>query len=57
MSRRKLKEVRVGVPKLGLMQNQLERYKRVLIYVSQAYPSMVHYLKGMHLILDSWGAG
>jgi hypothetical protein len=32
----------------------LESKRGFLIYVTRTYPSMVPYLKGMHLTLDSW---
>jgi hypothetical protein len=41
----------------GLNHNQLERRKGFLVYVVQAYPSLVPYLKGIHLTLNSWRSG
>jgi hypothetical protein len=38
----------------GLNHKQLERRRGFIVYVAQAYPSLVPYLKGMHLTLDSW---
>jgi len=32
----------------------LERFRGFLVYVSRTYPTMVPYLKGIHLSLDSW---
>lgn len=32
----------------------LEKFRGFLVYVSRTYPSMVPYLKGIHLSLDSW---
>jgi hypothetical protein len=37
----------------GLNHKQLERRRGFLVYVAQAYPSLVPYLKGIHLTLDS----
>jgi hypothetical protein len=31
----------------------LESYRGFLIYISRTYPAITHYLKGIHLILDS----
>jgi hypothetical protein len=41
----------------GLTHKQLERRRGFLVYVAQAYPSLVPYLKGIHLTLDSWRSG
>jgi hypothetical protein len=41
----------------GLNNNQLERRRGFLVYVAQAFPSLVPYLKGIHLTLDSWRSG
>jgi hypothetical protein len=38
----------------GIDHNALESDHGFLIYVSQTYPSMSPYLKGIHLTLDSW---
>jgi hypothetical protein len=38
----------------GLNHKQLERRRGFLVYVAQANPSLVPYLKGIHLTLDSW---
>jgi hypothetical protein len=35
----------------------LERIRGFLIYVARTYPSMVPFLKGVHLTLDSWRPG
>jgi hypothetical protein len=35
----------------------LEQYRSFLVYVTRTYPSMVPYLKGLHLTLDSWRMG
>lgn len=32
----------------------LERYRGYLIYISQTYPTITPFLKGIHLTLDSW---
>lgn len=32
----------------------LESYGGTLVYISRTYPSLVPYLKGIHLTLDSW---
>jgi hypothetical protein len=45
-----------GGPKLGLVHTQLERYLGFIIYVSQVYPPMVPYLKGIKITLYSWRA-
>jgi hypothetical protein len=37
----------------GLNHKQLERRRDFLVYVAQTYPSLVPYLKGIHLTLDS----
>jgi hypothetical protein len=41
----------------GLNHQQLERHRCFLVYVAQAYPSLVPYLKGINLTLDSWRSG
>jgi hypothetical protein len=41
----------------GVDHKALESDRGFLIYVSQTYPSMVPYRKGIHLILDSWREG
>ena len=42
----------------GLLQHKgLERKRGFLIYVTRTYTSMVPYLKGIHLTLDSWRKG
>jgi hypothetical protein len=41
----------------GLNHKQLERCRGFLVYVAQAYPSLVLYLKGIHLTLDGWRSG
>jgi hypothetical protein len=38
----------------GINRKQLERRQGFLVYVAHAYPSLVPYLKGIHLTLDSW---
>ena len=38
----------------GLDFKSLERKRGFLIYVTRTYPSMVPYLKGIHLTLDGW---
>lgn len=44
--------------KSGLMIHKpLEKKRGFLIYVTRTYPSMVPYLKGIHLTLDSWREG
>lgn len=37
-----------------LNRKELERKRGFLIYVTRTYPSMVPYLKGMHLTIDGW---
>jgi len=37
-----------------LCHKTLESYRGFLVYVSRTYPSLVPYLKGIHLTLDSW---
>jgi hypothetical protein len=37
-----------------LNHKQLERRQGFLVYVDQAYPSLVPYLKGIYITLDSW---
>jgi hypothetical protein len=41
----------------GLNHKQLERSRGFLVYLAQSYPSLVPYLKGIHLTLDSWRLG
>jgi hypothetical protein len=41
----------------GLNHKQLERQRGFLVYVAQAYPSLVPYLMAIHLTLDSWRSG
>jgi hypothetical protein len=41
----------------GLNHKQLERRRGFLVYMAHAYPSLVTYLKGIHLTLDSWRLG
>jgi hypothetical protein len=38
----------------GVDHRALESDRGFLIYVSQTYPSMVPYLKGIHMNMDSW---
>jgi hypothetical protein len=38
----------------GLNHKQIERRRGFLVYVDRAYPSLVTYLKGIYLTLDSW---
>jgi hypothetical protein len=38
----------------GLNRKHLERRQGFLVYVAQAYPSLVPYSKGIHLNPDSW---
>jgi hypothetical protein len=38
----------------ALDHKQLESYRGSLVYLSRTYPSLVPYLKGVHLTLDSW---
>ena len=40
-----------------LNYKQLERDNLFLIYLSRTYRSMIPYLKGIHLSLDSWREG
>ena len=40
-----------------LCHKPLERKRGFLIYVTRTYPSMVPYLKGIHLTLDAWRPG
>ncbi len=37
-----------------LHHKTLESYRGSLVYLSRTYPSLVPYLKGIHLTLDSW---
>jgi hypothetical protein len=37
-----------------LCHKTLKRYRGFLVYISRTYPSLVPYLKGIHLALDSW---
>jgi hypothetical protein len=41
----------------GLHHKQLERHRGFLVYVAQAYPSLLPYLKGINLTLDGWISG
>jgi hypothetical protein len=41
----------------GLNHKQMERRRGFLVYVAQSYPSLVTYLKGIHLTLDGWRSG
>jgi len=38
----------------ALCHKTLESYQGYLVYISHTYPSLVPYLKGIHLTLDSW---
>ena len=40
-----------------LNHKQLERDRGFLVYLSRTYRSMIPYLKGIHLSLDSWREG
>jgi hypothetical protein len=40
----------------GINHKQLERHRGFLVYVAQAYPYLVPYLKGIHLTLDRCGS-
>jgi hypothetical protein len=35
----------------------LEQHQGFLVYIARAFPSLVPYLKGIHLTLDSWREG
>ena len=52
--RRNIKELEL---RTVLNHEQLERDRGFLIYLSRTYKSMVPYLKGFHLTLDSWREG
>jgi hypothetical protein len=41
----------------GLDHKQLELRQGFLVYLAQVYPSLVPYLKGIHLTLDVWRSG
>ncbi|CAJ1960069.1 unnamed protein product [Cylindrotheca closterium] len=41
----------------SLKHKALERKRGFLIYVTRTYPTMVPYLKGIHLTLDAWRPG
>jgi hypothetical protein len=49
-----MEKVEQGVP---LNFKTLERQRGFLVYVTRTYPSLVPYLKGIHLTLDSWRPG
>jgi hypothetical protein len=59
VSLRKGSEWEDGSPRSsqGVDHNALESDRCFLIYVSKTYPSMVPYLKEIHLTLDSWREG
>ena len=44
-------------PRGKIPHKQLERCQGFLIYVARTFKSMVPYLKGLHLTLDSWRTG
>jgi hypothetical protein len=47
-------EYGIGKPEAGMMNHKLaEKYRGFLVY-TRTYTSMVPYLKGIHLSLDSW---
>jgi hypothetical protein len=50
-------EVLGGESAGGINHKQLERRRGFLLYVAQAYPSLVPYLKGIHLTLDGRRSG
>ena len=41
----------------GMDHKTLERIRGFMVYVSQTYPSLVPYLKGLHATIDSWRYG
>jgi hypothetical protein len=43
--------------KVLLNHKALERRQGCLLYVTRTYPSMVPYLKELHLTLDGWRKG
>ncbi len=38
----------------SIEQKKLESYRGYLIYLARTYPMITPYLKGIHLMLDSW---
>lgn len=40
--------------KQPLYHSTLESYRGFLMYISRTYPMVAPYLKGIHLVLDSW---
>jgi len=50
---KEVQDIRVG-NKAAMDYKTLESYRGFLIYVAQTYTTLVPYLKGIHLTLDSW---
>jgi hypothetical protein len=50
---KEVQDIRAG-NKAAMDYKTLESYRGVLIYVSRTYTTLIPYLKGIHLTLDSW---
>jgi hypothetical protein len=50
---KEVQDIRAG-NKAAMDYKTLESYRGFLIYVSRTYTTLVPYLKGIHLTLDSW---
>jgi len=50
---KEVQDIRAG-NKAAMDYKTLESYRDFLIYVSRTYTTLVPYLKGIHLTLDSW---
>jgi hypothetical protein len=54
-TRDKVRWIREALDKEGgVDRKELERHRGFLVYVSRTYTNMVPFLKGIHLLLDSW---
>jgi len=51
---KEVQEIRAGIKTDHMDYKTLESYRGFLIYVAQTYTTLVPYLKGIHLTLDSW---
>jgi hypothetical protein len=47
-------DIAVECPADHISHKQLELIQGFLVYVARTYPTMVPYLKGIHLTLDAW---
>jgi hypothetical protein len=49
-------DITLECPEGHIPHKKLESIRGFLVYIARTYPTMVPYLKGIHLTLDSWRA-